>query len=105
MIKNTIKNKNKAPENVAYYVYGGVFMQKNEQATCEAAFLQRLSQLEDLAEKKLKIYSRLLTDTALAKDMETLSARHKKRKESRNGDAFPYVFLPKTILTFSLIRS
>ena len=80
--KNSIKNKNKAPENVAYYVYGGVFMQKNEQATCEAAFLQRLSQLEDLAEKKLKIYSRLLTDTALAKDMETLSARHKKRKES-----------------------
>ena len=80
--KNTIKNKNKAPENVAYYVYGGVFMQKNEQATCEAAFLQRLSQLEDLAEKKLKIYSRLLTDVTLAKDMERLAIRHEKRKET-----------------------
>ena len=36
---------------------------------------------EDILEKKVKIYSRLLTDPALAKTMETLSFRHEKRKE------------------------
>ena len=41
-----------------------------------------LAGLEDLAEKKTKIYSRLLTDMDLAKDMETLSARHAERKQA-----------------------
>ena len=41
-----------------------------------------LAGLEDLAEKKTKIYSRLLTNMGLAKDMETLSARHAERKQA-----------------------
>ena len=44
--------------------------------------LQQLIDLEDLAEKKAKIYSRLLTEIALAKEMEALSMRHGKRRES-----------------------
>lgn len=44
--------------------------------------LQTLVTLEDLAEKKTKIYSRLLMDVALAKEMETLSMRHQKRRQA-----------------------
>ena len=48
----------------------------------ETKALKKLMEVEDLAEKKAKIYSRLLTDAALAKDMETLALRHEKRKET-----------------------
>ena len=43
--------------------------------------LLALAEVEDILEKKSMIYSRLLTDPALAKDMETRAARHAKRKE------------------------
>ncbi len=43
--------------------------------------LKRLMEVEDLAEKKAKIHSRLLMDTTLAKAMEKLALRHEKRKE------------------------
>ncbi|MBQ8295655.1 MAG: hypothetical protein IJX87_04390 [Clostridia bacterium] len=57
-------------------------MQKErETTTCKEAFLKRLSELEDLGEKKMKIYSRLLMDTALAEDMQRLATRHENRKE------------------------
>ena len=46
----------------------------------EREFLQRLLDLEDLGSKKTKIYSRLLTDAALAKEMEERAARHDERK-------------------------
>ena len=46
----------------------------------ERCVLEHLAGLEDLVEKKVKIYSRLLADAALAEDMETLAARHAKRK-------------------------
>ena len=46
----------------------------------ESCVLERLAGLEDLVEKKVKIYSRLLTDAALAEDMETLASRHAERK-------------------------
>ncbi len=46
----------------------------------ESCVLEHLAGLEDLVEKKVKIYSRLLTDAALAEDMETLASRHAKRK-------------------------
>ena len=46
----------------------------------ESCVLKRLAGLEDLVEKKVKIYSRLLMDAALAEDMETLASRHAKRK-------------------------
>ena len=36
---------------------------------------------EDMLEKKAMIYSRLLTDPALAKEMQQRAARHEKRKE------------------------
>ncbi len=48
----------------------------------ENEYLERLLALEDLAEKKTKIYSRLLMDVSLAKKMEELSARHADRKAS-----------------------
>jgi hypothetical protein len=43
--------------------------------------LLALVELEDILEKKAMIYSRLLTDPALAKEMEQRAARHEKRKE------------------------
>ena len=48
----------------------------------EEEVIQKLVSMEDLVKKKLKIYSRLLMDPALAKEMETLSLQHEKRKES-----------------------
>ena len=47
----------------------------------EQNLLFALVEREDILEKKVKIYSRLLTDPALAKTMGELSARHEKRKE------------------------
>lgn len=54
----------------------------------EKEFLLALAQVEDLAEKKSKIYSRLLTDAALAEDMEQLAARHAERKKTLESLAF-----------------
>ncbi len=48
----------------------------------ENEYLKELIDLEDLAEKKTKIYSRLLIDAALAGKMEELSLRHAQRRES-----------------------
>ena len=46
-------------------------MQEIQEKTArETELLQTLASLEDLGEKKTKIYSRLLTDVALAKGME-----------------------------------
>ena len=45
-------------------------------------FLTELAGTEDLAEKKIKIYARLLTNIELAKAMDGLSARHAKRKQT-----------------------
>ncbi len=53
-----------------------------QEANKENEYLKNLIELEDLAEKKTKIYSRLLIDAALAGKMEELSARHKQRRES-----------------------
>lgn len=47
----------------------------------ERKFLKTMLEMEDLAEKKAKIYSRLLTEPLFAKEMEGLSLRHEKRKE------------------------
>lgn len=57
-------------------------MQKQSETKREEPFVTQLSELEDLAEKKTKIYSRLLMDAALAKDLEELSERHKNRKSA-----------------------
>ena len=56
-------------------------MQENQKEEEKNALI-RLCEMEDLLEKKTKIYSRLLTDTALTKDLEGLSKRHKERKET-----------------------
>ena len=56
-------------------------MQSEKENKQNGCFLYELISLEDLAEKKTKIYSRLLTDVTLAKEMEALSLRHEKRKE------------------------
>ena len=54
---------------------------QNEKLLCrERTALSRLAQTEDLAEKKARIFSRLLTDVALAKQMEELACRHERRK-------------------------
>ena len=47
----------------------------------EEKCLQELCRMEDLAEKKTKIYSRLLTDVKKAQDMEGLSKTHQKARE------------------------
>ena len=47
----------------------------------EKEWLFALAKCEELAEKKAKVYSRLLTETALAKEMEELAFRHEKRKD------------------------
>ncbi len=47
----------------------------------ENEYLKNLIELEDLAEKKTKIYSRLLMSAALAGKMEELSLRHKQRRK------------------------
>ena len=47
----------------------------------EITCLKELLLLEDLADKKAKIYSRLLMDVEKAKKMEALSARHEERKK------------------------
>lgn len=48
----------------------------------DAKLLFYLAEREDLAEKKAKIYSRLLTEPNLAENMETLAVRHGNRKKS-----------------------
>ena len=54
---------------------------KGQDMQAEQELLFSLVAREDILEKKVKIYSRLLTDPALAKTMETLSLRYEKRKE------------------------
>ena len=48
--------------------------------TDKKGVLRALASLEDLAEKKTKIYARLLTEESIAKEMERLSTRHAERK-------------------------
>lgn len=50
----------------------------------ERSVLRTLAEAEDLIEKKAKIYSRLLTDQAIAEDMETIAIRHADRKAGLN---------------------
>lgn len=50
----------------------------------ERSVLRALAEAEDLIEKKAKIYSRLLTDQAIAEDMETIAIRHADRKAGLN---------------------
>ncbi len=57
-------------------------MQKNQTLEKEYDLLRTLAALESLAEKKTKIYSRLLTDAALAQNMEALSVAHEERKNA-----------------------
>ena len=59
-----------------------------EKTPRETALIKTLAEIEDLAEKKTKIYSRLLTEQVLAKRMEELSARHTERKERLEKLAF-----------------
>ena len=54
--------------------------QEQEKKSQETTVLQTLISIEDLLEKKTKIYSRLLMDVALAKEMEELSLHHQTRK-------------------------
>ena len=48
----------------------------------EKDVLEKLKRLEDLAEKKTRIFSRLLMDAALAQDMEKLALSHEERKQA-----------------------
>ena len=47
----------------------------------EEKYLKELMELEALAEKKARIYARLLVEPPLAKKMEELALRHEERKE------------------------
>jgi hypothetical protein len=55
--------------------------EKEWMAQGEQEVLFALAAREDILGKKVKIYSRLLTDPALAKAMEGLALGHEKRKE------------------------
>ena len=55
--------------------------EKEWMAEEEPSLIFTLIEREDVLGKKVKIYSRLLTDPALAKAMEGLALRHEKRKE------------------------
>ena len=55
--------------------------EKEWMAEEEPSLIFALIEREDVLGKKVKIYSRLLTDPALAKAMEGLALRHEKRKE------------------------
>ena len=57
-------------------------MQENSNICGEECELKTLLYLEDLAEKKTKVYSRLLTDADLAQAMGKISARHAERKQT-----------------------
>jgi hypothetical protein len=59
-------------------------MQK-EQLSKSAELCAYLAKREQLAEKKAKIYSRLLTEVGLAKEMETLALRHSERVKKLQG--------------------
>ncbi len=59
-----------------------------EKTPRETELIKTLAEIEDLAEKKTKIYSRLLTEQVLARQMEELSARHTARKERLEQLAF-----------------
>ena len=57
-------------------------MQINQEIEREYVALKSLVAVEDLAEKKIRIFSRILMDATLAKEMETLAQRHEQRKET-----------------------
>lgn len=50
--------------------------------------VEKIIALEDLAEKKCKIYSRLLTEPTLAKQMEELASHHETRKKTLSKKVF-----------------
>jgi hypothetical protein len=54
----------------------------------EQEIVKKIIALEDLAEKKCKIYSRLLIEVSLAKEMETLATRHEERKKAIEKTVF-----------------
>ena len=48
----------------------------------EICALKTLAEAEALAEKKLKIFSRILMDINLTKELDTLSKRHGNRRDA-----------------------
>ena len=54
----------------------------------EYSFLKPLTDREKLAAKKARIYSKILTEQALASDMEELSKRHEKAATELEGLRF-----------------
>lgn len=48
----------------------------------ENVFLEKIIQTEGLIVAKTKVYARLLTDTALAKEMEQIALRREKSKSA-----------------------
>lgn len=72
---NDIRKKENTTEN-------GEERERQEQTGGELGWLHYLAKIEDLAEKKSKIYSRLLFNPALAQDMERLAVSHAQGKKS-----------------------
>ena len=56
--------------------------QRLSAAQREKEGLRRLYMLEDLAEKKTRIYAKLLTDIDLAKSLQKTSEGHAERKQA-----------------------
>ena len=55
-------------------------MEEKDVMEREKESLNALLSTLNIAEKKARIYSRLLTDTSLAKSMENLACRHEEQK-------------------------
>ena len=55
--------------------------EREQRAQEEQMLLFALAEREELSSKKAKIYSRLLTDPALAKAAEEIALHHEKREE------------------------
>ena len=49
---------------------------------CENVFVQKIAQMEDLIAKKAVVYSRLLTDTALAETMTQIANRREQNSSA-----------------------
>lgn len=56
----------------------------NDAFECESELLSMLSEAEELSVKKARIYSRLLTDAALAEDMEALALETRTAQGARS---------------------
>lgn len=55
---------------------------KNTKTALEEKTLRELCLMEEIAEKKVNVYARLLIEPTLSKEMEDLALRHQERRSA-----------------------